>query len=71
MRVSQVPALYEACDGVVFPVLTSASPSLLEAMRASRPLVASDRPFVREVAGDAAWYFEPTDPASWLRHCST
>lgn len=65
LRVSQVPGLYEACDGVVFPSLNECfSVTPLEAMRAGRPLVASDRPFVREVAGDAAWYFEPTDPAS-------
>lgn len=63
--VAQVPALYEACDGVVFTSLNECfSVTPLEAMRAGRSLVASDRPFVREVAGDAAWYVEPTDPAS-------
>jgi glycosyltransferase involved in cell wall biosynthesis len=68
LRVSQVPALYEACDGVVFPSLNECfSVTPLEAMRAGRSLVASDRPFVREVAGDSAWYFEPTDAASLAR----
>lgn len=28
------------------------------------PLLASRRPFVSDVVGDAAWYFEPTDPNS-------
>ncbi len=65
LRVSQVPSLYAACDGAVFPSLNECfSVTPLEAMRAGRVLLASDRPFVREVAGDAAWYFEPTDPAS-------
>lgn len=65
LRVSQVPGLYELCDGVVFPSLNECfSVTPLEAMRANRVLLASDRPFVREVAGDAAWYFDPTDPAS-------
>jgi glycosyltransferase involved in cell wall biosynthesis len=65
LKVTQLPALYEACAGVVFPSLNECfSVTPLEAMRAGRTLVASDRPFVREVAGDAAWYVEPTDPAS-------
>jgi glycosyltransferase involved in cell wall biosynthesis len=66
--VAQVPAFYAACDGVVFPSLNECfSVTPLEAMRAARPLVASDRAFVREIAGEAAWYFEPTDPASLAR----
>ena len=65
LTVAQVPALYAACTGVVFPSLNECfSVTPLEALRAGRTLVASDRPFVREVAGDAAWYVEPTDPAS-------
>ncbi|WP_110181068.1 glycosyltransferase [Nocardioides solisilvae] len=65
VRVAQVPALYAACDGVVFPSLNECfSVTPLEALRAGRPLVASDREFVREIAGGAAWYAEPTDPAS-------
>ncbi|RYC11534.1 glycosyltransferase [Nocardioides zhouii] len=68
LRVSQVPGLYDVSDGVVFPSLNECfSVTPLEAMRSRRPLVASDRQFVREVAGDAAWYFEPTDPASLAR----
>lgn len=65
LTVTQVPALYAASAGVVFPSLNECfSVTPLETMRAGRTLVASDRPFVREVAGDAAWYVEPTDPAS-------
>jgi len=66
--VAQVPGLYDACDGVVFPSLNECfSVTPLEALMARRPLVASDREFVREVAGEAAWYFEPTEPASLAR----
>lgn len=66
--VGQMPALYAACAGVVFPSLNECfSVTPLEAMMAGRPLLASDRPFVREVAGEAAWYFEPTDPSSLAR----
>ena len=65
LLVAQMPAFYTACDGVVFPSLNECfSVTPLEAMKMSRPLLASDRAFVREVAGDAAWYFEPTHPAS-------
>lgn len=65
LKVTQVPALYAASAGVVFPSLNECfSVTPLEAMRAGRTLVASDRPFAREVADDAAWYVEPTDPAS-------
>lgn len=68
LTVAQVPSLYAACNGVVFPSLNECfSVTPLEAMRAERALVASDRPFVREVAGDAGWYVEPTDPRSVAR----
>lgn len=36
--------------------------TLLEALSAGRPLIASDIPPHREVAGDAALYFDPGDP---------
>jgi glycosyltransferase involved in cell wall biosynthesis len=69
--VGQMPALYAACDAVVFPSLNECfSVTPLEALRTGRPLVASDRAFVREVAGDAAWYFEPTEPDSVARALS-
>ncbi|MEO5663051.1 MAG: glycosyltransferase [Nocardioides sp.] len=68
LMVGQMPGLYAACAGVVFPSLNECfSVTPLEAMMAARPLLASDRAFVREVAGEAAWYFEPTEPASLAR----
>ena len=45
LTVAQVPALYAACTGVVFPSLNECfSVTPLEALRAGRTLVASDRP---------------------------
>ena len=38
---------------------------ILEAMACGTPMVLSDIPVLREVAGDAALYAPPSDPASW------
>jgi glycosyltransferase involved in cell wall biosynthesis len=65
LEISHVPAVYRRCTGTVFTSLLecfSATP--LEAMALGSPLVASDRGFVRDVAGDAARYVEPTSPDS-------
>lgn len=65
LRISQVPALYRACTGAVFASLVECSSiTPLEAVASGAPLVASDRDFVRESVGEAAAYFEPTDPVS-------
>lgn len=58
--VAQCPAYYRSLDAVVFPSLLecfSATP--MEALAMEVPLFASDRPFVRDVCGDFAIYFEP------------
>lgn len=58
-----LPDLYRDADAVIFPSLLecfSATP--LEAMVAGRPLIASDRDFVRTLCGKAASYFDPRDP---------
>jgi glycosyltransferase involved in cell wall biosynthesis len=40
--------------------------TVLEAMNAGTPVVASELPAVREIAGDAAWYVgAPRDPRAW------
>jgi glycosyltransferase involved in cell wall biosynthesis len=66
--VQELPALYAACDVVFFPSLLEASSvTPLEAMKAHKPLIASDRDFVRSVADGAALYFEPTEPDSAVR----
>lgn len=63
LAVAQCPSFYSQLDGVVFPSLLecfSATP--LEALAMERPLFASDRPFVRDICGDFAIYFNPMSP---------
>jgi len=38
---------------------------ILEAMARGKPVIAADTPVFREVAGDAAWFVNPADPAAW------
>lgn len=59
----ECPSFYSQMDGVVFPSLLecfSATP--LEAMMMRKPLFASDRGFVRDICGDHAIYFDPSNP---------
>ena len=66
LRIGQVPDLYARSEGAVFPSLLEAfSVTPLEAMFSGTPLVASARPFVQQVCGDAATYAEPNDPSAW------
>ena len=63
LTVAQCPSFYRALDAVVFPSLLecfSATP--LEAMAMEKPLIASDRPFNRDVCGAHAHYFDPAAP---------
>lgn len=67
LTVAQCPSFYKAMDAIVFPSLLecfSATP--LEAMAMGKPLLASDRQFVRDVCGDYAYYFDPLEPSSVL-----
>lgn len=62
---AQLPDLYRGCDVSIFPSLLecfSATP--VESLVMGTPLVASDRPFVRSICGEAAWYADPQDPLS-------
>lgn len=62
VTIQEAPALYQLSDGVLFPSLLEASSAVpLEALRAGKPLYASDRGFVRSICGDAAVYFDPED----------
>lgn len=59
---AQCPAFYQLIDALIFPSLLecfSASP--IEAMKMNTTVLASKYPFVEEVCGDAAFYFDPLD----------
>ncbi|HEX5544274.1 MAG TPA: glycosyltransferase, partial [Nitrospira sp.] len=60
LTVHELRAFYSRCTASIFPSLLECfSVTPLEALACGVPLVASDRPFVREIAQDAAWYFDP------------
>ncbi|WP_348683266.1 glycosyltransferase family 4 protein [Acidovorax soli] len=64
LGVSECPGFYQKMDAVIFPsFLECFSATPLEAMAMEKPLFASDRGFVRDVCGDFALYFDPTDSA--------
>ncbi len=65
---AQLLAYYRGAVAFVFPsfIETFGHP-LLEAMAAGTPVVASDIPAFREIAGDAALYFPPSDPTALAR----
>jgi glycosyltransferase involved in cell wall biosynthesis len=52
-------------DIMVFPSLSeSFGLPLAEAMAVGCPIAVADLPYAREVAGSAAWYFDPLNPSS-------
>ncbi len=60
--ISMIANLNQQCTAAIFPsLLESFSATPLEALCANGLLFASDRPFVRDVCGDAAVYFDPLD----------
>jgi glycosyltransferase involved in cell wall biosynthesis len=53
-------ALFQACKAVIYPSLYEGfGLPVLEAMVAGRPVLCSDLPVLREVAGSAATFFDP------------
>ncbi|HAV1357078.1 TPA: glycosyltransferase family 4 protein [Vibrio parahaemolyticus] len=65
ISVNQCPSFYNKIDALIFPSLLECfSVSPLEALTMNVPVLASNREFVKEVCGDSALYFEPTDPIS-------
>ncbi|MCC4907844.1 glycosyltransferase family 1 protein [Microbacterium sp. cx-59] len=61
----EVDDLYATSTAVVFPTLFEGfGLPALEAMERGCPVICSDIPVLREVAGDAAAYFDPTDAAA-------
>lgn len=62
---SDLAALYSASTAFVFPSLYEGfGLPVLEAMSSSTPVICSDIPAHREVAGEAAIYFNPLSPDS-------
>ena len=58
----EISAYYRDARLFVFPsYLETFGHPLLEALAAELPVVASDMPVFREIAGDAALYFDPFD----------
>jgi len=63
LSIAQCPSFYRQLDGVLFPsILECFSATPLEALAMERPLFASNRPFVRDICGDFAIYFDPMSP---------
>ena len=62
----QLAALYRSALFVVFPsVYEGFGLPAVEAQRAETPLICSDIPVLREVAGDAAVFVPPDSPEAW------
>ena len=63
LALAQCPEFYRQIDAIVFPsLLECCSVTPLEAMAMKCAVFASDRPFVRDVCGEFADYFDPLNP---------
>ncbi len=63
-----LPGLFARCEAFVFPSLYEGfGMPVLEAMLAGAPVLASDRPAMREVGGPAALYFDPESSEDMAR----
>jgi glycosyltransferase involved in cell wall biosynthesis len=64
---SELAEIFQNCDSLFMPtLLESFSGTYLEAMHFGIPIITSDYDFVREVCGNAALYFDPSDLDSML-----
>lgn len=64
----ELPWLYAGATTLTFPSLYEGfGVPILEAMASGLPVIASDIPVTREVAGDAAVFVPPTDISAWAR----
>lgn len=65
---ARLAQLYATCRRVALPSLREGFDlPLVEALRAGAPLLCSNLPVHRELAGSQARYFDPLDPADFLR----
>ena len=63
VNINQCPGLYSQCDFLFLPTLLECfSASYCEAMFMKLPILTSDLSFARGICGDAAVYFNPTNP---------
>lgn len=59
----QLASVYNDSDFVFIPsLLETFSSSFPEAMHCGKPIICADRPYARQLCGDAALYFDPHDP---------
>jgi alpha-1,3-rhamnosyl/mannosyltransferase len=66
LELEELLGLYQACELVLFPSRYEGfGLPAVEAFQAGKPLIASDIPVLREVAGDAAAFAPPGDPEAW------
>jgi alpha-1,3-rhamnosyl/mannosyltransferase len=63
-----MPGIYAACEALVFPSLAEGfGLPVIEAMACGTPVLVSAVSCLPEVAGDAALFFDPHDPADIAR----
>jgi glycosyltransferase involved in cell wall biosynthesis len=66
-----MPPIYAACEALIFPSLGEGfGLPVIEAMACGTPVLLSRASCLPEVAGDAALYFDPEDPADIARAMS-
>ena len=66
--INQCPDFYKKMDAIIFPsFLECFSAAPIEALISRRPLFAADRNFVRDVCGEYAIYFNPSDAGDIAR----
>ena len=70
VKYDSLPDLYASAHAVICPAYTeSFSHTVVEAMAMGVPVIASDISIHREVAGEAALFFSPLEPADMARRC--
>lgn len=64
----EMPGMYAACQALIFPSLGEGfGLPVIEAMACGTPVLSSNASSLPEVAGDAALFFDPQDPADIAR----
>lgn len=58
------PSAYEQCDALFLPTLLECfTASYPESMKMHKPILTSNLSFAKDICGNAAYYFDPLDPA--------